>query len=197
MRPSCVDQWPHLKQRGTVNIYPGLPRTGLINEKKRARLSTLLCPRGIITSLFLILCPRTCNPLSVLSYVIYGSLLLSVTDYHTVEACNTTSCVFSKKEHYEEDKSQQGPTVISSDEHFSRAKCSRETPASSSPLFPGTLENYAHSLWTDYRQLKVWQHLKLSPHVANDSPSTDITFNASAAVISIRRTGRDKRTPEE
>ena len=51
-RPSCVDQWPHLKQRGTVNIYPGLPRTGLINEKERALLSTLLCPRGIITSLF-------------------------------------------------------------------------------------------------------------------------------------------------
>ena len=97
MRPSCVDQWPHLKQRGTVNIYPGLPRTGLINERKRVGLSTLLCPRGIITSLFLILCPRTCNPLSVLSYIIYGSLLLSVTDYHTVEACNITSCVFSKK----------------------------------------------------------------------------------------------------
>lgn len=35
------------------------------------------------------------------------------------------------------------------------------------------------------RQLKVWQHLKLSPHVASDFHCTDITFNDSVAAISI------------
>lgn len=131
-----------------------------------------------------------------------------MTDYHTAEACNATSRVLSRWEtlartkHYEEDKSQQGATLILSDERFSQVQLRDFGLSSASSLspcffFPGTLENYARSLWTDYRQLKVWQHLKLSPHVANDSPSTDITFNASAAVISIRRTGWDKENPEE
>lgn len=57
-------------------------------KKKRAHLGTYHLPEGIITSLFLILCPYACNPLSVLSCVIYRSLFLSVTDHHTVEACN-------------------------------------------------------------------------------------------------------------
>lgn len=39
------------------------------------------------------------------------------------------------------------------------------------------------------RQVKVWQRLKLSPHVASDFHSTDITFNDSVAVISIRLGG--------
>lgn len=140
MRPSCVDQWLHLKQR-TVNIYPGLPRTRLINEK-RARLSTYLPPRGIIMSFFLILCPH--NPLSVSLYITYG--LLFDRFYHTVEACGATGDVLchdgterrgekkastqtktrNRKEHYAEDKAL-GPAVILSDERSSRAKCSRET----------------------------------------------------------------------
>lgn len=110
-----------------------------------------------------------------------------------------------KNEHHKEDKSQQGPAVIclmntsarpSAAERLRPLCCSSSlpppphpTPASSQALWRTAL-----SLWTDYRQLKVWQHLKLSPHVANDFPSTDITFNASAAVISIRRTGWDKRS---
>lgn len=79
----------------TVNIYPGLPRTGLINEKKRP-VSAHSCPRGIITSLFLILYPHTCNPLSVLSHVINGFHPVSMTDYHTVEAHNLTSWICDK-----------------------------------------------------------------------------------------------------
>lgn len=121
----------------------------------------------------------------------------------TLQAVFLANARQKKNEHHKEDKSQQGPAVIclmntsarpSAAERLRPLCCSSSlpppphpTPASSQALWRTAL-----SLWTDYRQLKVWQHLKLSPHVANDFPSTDITFNASAAVISIRRTGWDK-----
>ena len=76
--------------------------------KKKEPFSAHCCvPEESLHPSFLILCPHTCNPLSVLSYVIYGSPLLSVTDYHTAEACNTTTCVFSKKKKKERKKERK------------------------------------------------------------------------------------------
>lgn len=79
----------------SVNIYPGPPHNWTHKRRKKANLSTYLPPRRIITSLFLILCPHTCNPL-LFFLALSGSLFLSVTDYHTVEARKATSCVCSK-----------------------------------------------------------------------------------------------------
>lgn len=76
----------------TVNIYPGLPRTGLINEEK-VPSQHIAVPEESSRPPFLILCPHTCNPLAVLSHVINGFHPIVMADYHTAEARNPASRV--------------------------------------------------------------------------------------------------------
>jgi len=193
-----------ISSRETCQYLPRPPWNRTHKWKKRAHLSTYLSPKGIITSPFLILCSHTFNPLSTLSYIIYGCLSLSVTDYHTVEACNTAA----NRPKCGQDPKKKKKKAVWSKQKPTECCCVwwtlrlnkvqlRDIGSSSSSPFPGTLETCAVSLWTDYGQLKLWQLLKLSPHAASDSSATDITLNASAWVIGIRRTGWDKRNAEE
>lgn len=157
-----------------------------------------LSHRNRYVPLFLILCPHTvpvipCLLFLMLSTIVSPSLLQIITPLRLVILHTHTPKKEQKKSIMKKTKANRERQL------FCLMNTSAEPSAAerlwplccffSFPSFPGTLENYALSLWTDYRQLKVWQHLKLSPRVANDFPATDITFNASAAVISIRRAG--------
>lgn len=93
-----------------------------------------LSHRNRYVPLFLILCPHTvpvipCLLFLMLSTIVSPSLLQIITPLRLV-ILHTHTEKRAKKEHYEEDKGQQGATVILSDEHFGWAKCSWETLAS-------------------------------------------------------------------
>lgn len=139
---------------------------------------------------FLILRPRTCNPLSALSYIVCGRFVLSVVHYYTAEAGNIWKMQSRTTKYKNNPKrlvKKKLKCVLMSDKLSCKKKKVqlRDISSSSSSLFPNTLET---SLWTEQMQLlKVWQHLKLTPHAASDFSSADLTFQTPASVQGMRR----------
>lgn len=120
MRPSCVDQWLHLKQR-SQSIFTQASQNGTHKwRKKKANLSTYLCPRGIVTS------PRF-NPVSTpvipcllfltSSQLISPSLWQIITLLRLVMLWQMQKITDGdwKKKHNKESKCQQ--RVVVSDKH--------------------------------------------------------------------------------